>query len=96
VDAEHDVIHFALSKRKIVMYQGFPMSLDPLQDKVGRGTHGVSVLMRTAPNAALYIARVSDAESMRSNQDQSTTVKVCNFLIVSLTDRQYNGPLNVE
>ena len=42
-----------------VQYQGFPENL-PLQDKDGHGTHGASVLLKTAPHATLLVARVAD------------------------------------
>ena len=41
-------------------YQGFPANLDPLQDKDGHGTHGASVLLKTAPNATLLVVRVAN------------------------------------
>lgn len=41
-------------------YKGFPQRFDPLADQTGHGTHVVSVLLQTAPHAALYVARVAD------------------------------------
>ena len=67
VDARHPEIRAALKEKRIVRY--FPDSanaisdpelLDPLADRHGHGTHGTSVLLRAAPNAAIYIARVAD------------------------------------
>jgi hypothetical protein len=67
VDATHPVIHAAQKQRRIV--DCFPSSRapdrssdDPLCDTQGHGTHGASVLLRTAPNANLYIARVTDQD----------------------------------
>ena len=44
----------------IICSQGFPSTLDPFVDKEGHGTHGTSVLHKTAPHAELLIARVGD------------------------------------
>lgn len=38
----------------------FPSQLNPRLDKNGHGTHCTSVLLRTAPNIDLYVARVFD------------------------------------
>jgi hypothetical protein len=40
--------------------KGFPKTLDPCDDKNGHGTHAASVLLQTAPDIDLYIARVVD------------------------------------
>ena len=42
--------------------RGFPSQLEAIacQDKNGHGTHCASVLLRTAPNIDLYVARVFD------------------------------------
>ena len=41
--------------------KGFPESLDPLRDRSGHGTHGASVLLKTAlPQTQLFVARVAD------------------------------------
>ena len=45
---------------RIREYKGFPEAFDPLADQTGHGTHVTSVLLQTAPHAALYIARVAD------------------------------------
>jgi hypothetical protein len=67
VDATHPAIHAAREQKRIVDCfpdSGYrtsnPASPDPLCDTHGHGTHGASVLLRTAPNADLYIARVTD------------------------------------
>ena len=60
VDSTHPDIQLALEQKKIVKSRGFPDSLDPLEDQVGHGTHGAGVLLRTAPNAAIYVARIID------------------------------------
>lgn len=40
--------------------KAFPQTLDHLDDKNGHGTHTASVLLETAPDVELYIARVTD------------------------------------
>jgi Subtilase family len=40
--------------------RAFPATLDPCDDKHGHGTHAASVLLQTAPDIELYIARVAD------------------------------------
>jgi subtilisin len=47
----------SVSKKRCI---AFPDTLDPCNDKHGHGTHAASVLLRTAPNVLLYIARVAD------------------------------------
>lgn len=71
VDATHPQIQVAWDSNRIVAY--FPestnstadsdtKSLDQLRDEHGHGTHGTSVLLRTAPNASIYVARVADED----------------------------------
>jgi hypothetical protein len=62
VDATHPEMRAALDDARIIACKSFPDSLDPLRDQHGHGTHGTSVLMRTAPNAKIYIARVANDE----------------------------------
>lgn len=62
VDNRDPQIQRALELNTIREARGFPRSLEPLQDRHGHGTHGASVLMRTAPHAELYIARIADDE----------------------------------
>lgn len=62
IDASHPLIRRALDKGSIVDTRGFPDSRNPLQDLHGHGTHVTSVLLKTAPSAAMYIARVADDE----------------------------------
>jgi subtilisin family serine protease len=55
---------FTLARSRKVLHedrcQGFPNQLNACLDKNGHGTHCTSVLLRTAPNIDLYIARVFD------------------------------------
>jgi hypothetical protein len=68
VDITHPFIHAAYEKNTIVGY--FPQSNDetqncksyPTGDQHGHGTHGTSVLLRTAPNAAIYVARATNKD----------------------------------
>src|SRR5271169_158598 len=77
VDATHPDIALALETKQIAAYKGFPESLDPLQDQHGHGTHGASVLMKTAPNVTLYVARMVDDEGEISEKnDCLNTVNV--------------------
>ena len=48
--------------------KAFPETLDRLDDKNRHGTHVASVLLKTAPDVNLYIARVfDDAETVKDN-----------------------------
>jgi subtilisin family serine protease len=70
VDTAHPTIQAARDEKRIVAY--FPSTdqtpdsnsnpSDSFQDCHGHGTHGTSVLLRTAPNAAIYIAKVTDED----------------------------------
>src|SRR5436305_10728348 len=60
VNKEHPDIARHIKDKTIIGWKGFPDSLDPLGDKNGHGTHGASVLIRTAPHATLLIVRVAD------------------------------------
>jgi subtilisin family serine protease len=60
IDARHPDMAQYINDGIIIRSQGFPSTLDPLADKDGHGTHGTSVLLKTAPHAALLIARVAD------------------------------------
>jgi subtilisin family serine protease len=61
-------------KRSIKKWKGFPSTLDPLRDRVGHGTHCASVILRTAPYSALYIARIFN--NKRQISDYNEVVKV--------------------
>lgn len=61
LDTGIDFMHSEIKQAKMIKEcKGFPDSLDPRQDKIGHGTHGASVFLKTAPQALLYIARVVD------------------------------------
>lgn len=77
VDATHPDIRQALVDNHIKCARAFPEALDPLNDLHGRGTHAVSVLMRVAPSAALFIARVVDDEGgLCAQNDYVATAEV--------------------
>jgi subtilisin family serine protease len=56
--------YFRQARRMNVLHtdrcKGFPSRLNACLDKNGHGTHCTSVLLRTAPNIDLYVARVFD------------------------------------
>lgn len=61
--------------------KGFPETLNPMQDNDGHGTHLASVFYKTAPLAALHIARiVDDAGVIPSNNDYESTIEVHTLL----------------
>src|SRR5438045_5837063 len=63
LDTGIDVSQPEISKnlnKKIMRWQSFPELSEPLKDPNGHGTYLACVLMRTAPNAVLYIARIFD------------------------------------
>lgn len=49
-------------------------SLELVQDYHGHGTHGASVLLRTAPDAAIFVAKVTNDDG-NLNYDQIIKVK---------------------
>jgi hypothetical protein len=82
VDATHPDIALALKTKQIAELKGFPESLDPCLDAHGHGTHGASVLMQTAPNVILYIARMADNQG---NINNGGAIVVIHFLLFFLT-----------
>jgi hypothetical protein len=80
VDATHPDIRQTLRDNHIKSARAFPKALDPLKDLHGRGTHAVSVLMRVAPTAALFVARVIDDEGeLCAENDYVATAEVNPF-----------------
>ena len=52
----------------------FPNTLLPLEDKYGHGTRCAALLIRTAPDIELFVARIFDDEGkMRKTNDDQTT-----------------------
>ena len=60
INAHHPEMANHIHHRSITLWKGFPDHLNPLEDKCGHGTHGASVLLKTAPNVELLVARVFD------------------------------------
>ena len=57
--------------------RGFPETLVPLEDKYGHGTCCATLLLRTAPDAELFIGRVvDDIGRMDKSHDYRSTVEV--------------------
>jgi len=76
VDITHPDMQAALERNQLVA-RGFPASLDPFRDRHGHGTHGVSVILKTAPNVVVYIARmVDDDGKIMEEGEYLETVKV--------------------
>src|SRR5438552_12930814 len=77
VDTEHPDIALALKTKRIAVFKGFPDSLLPRRDHYGHGTHGASVLMQTAPEIRLYVARVAnDKGKITDENDYLNTANV--------------------
>ena len=70
IDVAHPTFQKAVLQNKIRASRGFPETLEPFADGHGHGTHGGSVLLRIAPNAVLYIARIADDEGHISTDNQ--------------------------
>jgi subtilisin family serine protease len=77
VDPSHPQIRAARDANRIKAYFPHPenqdpnsssQSFEPFRDLHGHGTHGTSVLMRTAPNAAVYIAKVDENGVLKIDQ----------------------------
>lgn len=87
VDPTHPQIQAARLTKRIADYFPRPESgtlnadakfPDLFHDYHGHGTHGTSVLLRTAPNAAIYIAKVADNDGNLNHDD---IVKVRLFIL---------------
>jgi len=77
VDCTHPTIRTARDNDTIVGW--FPdrsnPQFDPLCDQYGHGTHGTSVLMKIAPNAEIYVARVAN-EGGKVDYDYAVKVRL--------------------
>lgn len=69
------VLHRKTKVKQLAALQGFPDRLNPGRDRHGHGTHCASVLMKTAPNAAFYIARVVDDNGDLYQEDEEGKAK---------------------
>lgn len=83
IDATHPEIRVALEEKRIAGQRGFPDSLDPLCDRHGHGTHGISVLMKTAPNAIIYVARVADNDGNLSEGREYINIREARSLRIT-------------
>jgi len=70
INAHHPEMVKHIRNRSITFWKGFPNHLNPLKDKSGHGTHGASVLLKTAPNAELLVARVFDDNGKMPYRDK--------------------------
>jgi hypothetical protein len=79
VDATHPDVRDAFDRKQILGFfpdsSGSESVLDPHNDEDGHGTHGTSVLIRVAPAATIYVARVTDQEG-KLNYDRIVEVLV--------------------
>lgn len=69
VNDRHGTIAHALDKKVIQRCHGFPNSLNPRADGDGHGTYVADLLLRTAPDVSLFIARVADDDGQLSEED---------------------------
>lgn len=84
VDATHTQIREARNSGRLKASKGFPDRLLPLKDKNGHGTHGASIILKTAPDINLYIARVSDDRGKTvPDNDHEALIAVSSTLLLS-------------
>jgi len=77
INASHPEMAERKSNGSIADCEGFPGDLNPLEDLSGHGTHGASVLFKTAPNAILFVAKVFDDNGkMPYSKDNIAIVEV--------------------
>lgn len=89
VDSRHPQIQKALDDKIIREARGFPVSFKPLRDGHGHGTHAASVLMRTAPHAVLYIARIADNEgNIATENNYEAMVNVIHLFLRPIVDNR--------
>ena len=58
MNAQHPIIAHSLDRKVIRVCHGFPDCLDPKADWNGHGTYVISVLLKTASEIDLFVARV--------------------------------------
>jgi hypothetical protein len=84
IDTRHEDFAKLRQRGGIACGEGFPKSLKPFEDKNGHGTHCASVLIRTAPQAELYVARIVDDEGhLPSDNEYEAIVKVRSFTLTA-------------
>jgi subtilisin family serine protease len=74
INEHHPEIAEHIKNGSITLWEGFPKTLNPLEDKCGHGTHGASVLLKTAPKVELLIARVFDDDGKMPYMDKYPAV----------------------
>jgi len=79
INVHHPEMAEHIKNGSITAFKGFPDGLNPREDKCGHGTHGASVLLKTAPNAELLVARVFNDEGKMPyvNDKYPDVVEVC-------------------
>jgi subtilisin family serine protease len=83
MDEKHDAFQKTRQQGLILSGKGFPDNLLPFEDKHGHGTHAASVLLRTAPTAELFIARIFDDQGqIDPKNDYDAVVQVCSFSFI--------------
>ena len=70
INVHHPEMKMHIQNGSITLWKGFPEELNPLEDNCGHGTHGASVLLKTAPNAELLMARVFDDNGKMPYKDK--------------------------
>lgn len=87
IDSSHpEFVNETKDDGRIKDWKGFPF--DPLHDKRGHGTYVASVILRSAPRTALYIARVSDdSGKLDAANDYEAAANVPNLSIALLTSK---------
>ena len=60
INSHHPEMAKYIQNQSITLSRGFPGDLNLFDDKWSHGTHGASILLKTAPNAKLLIGRVFD------------------------------------
>jgi hypothetical protein len=64
IDDNDTIIDTAIEERRIKACQGFMNGVDDYKDCYGHGTHVARLLLELAPQAELYIAKVSNGKSI--------------------------------
>jgi len=83
IDEKHDDFQEARQQGLIPCGKGFPGALHPFEDKHGHGTHTASVLLKAAPFAEIFIARVFDDQGKIVTENHyEAVVQVCPFDII--------------
>ena len=74
INAHHPEMAKHIQNGSITLWKEFLNELNPLEDKCGHETHRASVLLKTASNAELLVARVFDDNERMSYRDKYLSV----------------------